>query len=105
MSKRHLDKLRFIIKEAVGLDITYAYDDLVFPEHTAFLFQFDDTDEHNFFCYFHKDCIPEEKTAIAEKLAATCKANDCTVDFKNDFELAPKGQEFEIRFLKEARHG
>lgn len=103
MPKRHLEKLRVIIKDAVGLDITYAYDDLVFPECTAFLFQFDDTDENNFFCYFHKDCIPEEKEKISKKLLDVCKAERCTIVFKGNFELEQKkdAEEIEIRFLKE----
>jgi cysteinyl-tRNA synthetase len=104
MPKRHLEKLRVIIKNAAGLDISYAYDDLVFPEHTAFIFQFDDADENNFFCYFHKDCILEEKQKISKQLLDVCKAEGCTVAFKGDFELAQKKEteEIEIRFLKEA---
>ena len=102
MPIRHLEKLRFILKEAVGLDISYAYDDLVFPEHTAFLFQFDDADENNFFCFFHKECNPEKKQEIQENLQRVCAAEGCTVTFKGAFELAQKDEEIEIRFLKEA---
>ena len=32
---RDLEKVRVIIKEATDLDVAYAYDDLVFPEHAA----------------------------------------------------------------------
>jgi len=31
MKFRNLETVRYIIKEATGLDLTYAYDDLVFP--------------------------------------------------------------------------
>ena len=87
------------------MDITYAYDDLVFPEHTAFLFQFDDNNDNNYFCFFHKDCIPAEKKKISDRLAAVSSENNCTVTFKGRFILAQKDQEFEIRFLKEAQDG
>ena len=102
MPLRHLEKLRYILKEAVGQDISYAYDDLVFPEHTAFLLQFDDSNENNFFCYFHKDCIPEEKRQISQKLAKVCTDEKCTMTFKGNFELTQKeGEQVEIRFLTE----
>jgi hypothetical protein len=35
-----LEKVRFIIKDACGIDVGYAYDDLVFAEHGLFLIQF-----------------------------------------------------------------
>ena len=100
MAKRQLEKLRVLIKEAVDLDVTYAYDDLVFPEHTAFLFRFDDADENHFFCHFHKDCIPEERRLISNKLSTVFGANESTVSFMEMFELEQKNEEVEIRFLK-----
>ena len=102
MAKRHLEKVRVLIKDATGLDISYAYDDLVFPEHTAFLVQFDDTDDNNFFCYFHEECVPAEQDRIFERLSDTCKLNNCTLVRKGAFNLAQKGQSVEIRFLKGA---
>jgi len=41
MEFRNLENLRAFIKDATGLDVSYAYDDLVFPDHTAFIVQFD----------------------------------------------------------------
>ena len=34
MQYRDLEKVRTIIQEATGLEVAYAYDDLVFPDHT-----------------------------------------------------------------------
>jgi hypothetical protein len=39
---RDLEKIRFIINEATGLDLAYAYDDLVFSEHGVFIVQFEE---------------------------------------------------------------
>ena len=102
MPLRNLDKIRYILKEAVGQDISYAYDDLVFPEHTAFLLQFDDSNENNLFCYFHKDCIPDDRQQISEKLYNVCTDEKCTLTLKGAFELTQKeGEELEIQFLQD----
>ncbi len=61
MIYRDLEKVRTIIDEATGLEVSYAYDDLVFPDHTAFIIQFDDTKASHFFGYFHKDCNPADQ--------------------------------------------
>lgn len=44
MSTRKLGTVREALT-AAGMDLTYAYEDLVFPEHNAFLLQF--TDKEN----------------------------------------------------------
>jgi hypothetical protein len=33
----NIEKIRFIIKDATGLDVMYAYEDLFFAEHGVFL--------------------------------------------------------------------
>lgn len=53
---RDLEMVRSAIKEATDLDITYAYDDLVFPEHVAFLIQYAPDSDKKMFCFFHVDC-------------------------------------------------
>jgi len=52
MKFRNLEAVRYIIKEATGLEITYAYEDLVFPEHMAFLIQFNDKSDKICFATF-----------------------------------------------------
>ena len=100
MARRHLEKLRVLLKEATGLDISYAFDDLVFPEHSAFLLQFDDEDESHFFCYFHKDCNAADGARIEQELTRVWDAHDCTITFKGRFDLNQKGESVEIGFLK-----
>jgi hypothetical protein len=96
---RDLEKVRVALKEATDLDIAYAYDDLVFPEHAAFIIQFDDTSENNYFCYFHEDCLPESKTEIVANLSQALKNHRSTLVSKGSFSLEQKGEEIEIQFI------
>jgi hypothetical protein len=99
MKYRNLEKVRVMVKEATGLDISYAYDDLVFPENTAFIIQYDDRDDNNFLCYFHQDCDPVEKTRIFRELRNTCTKAKSSIVNKGAFDLKQKGQEVEFTFL------
>jgi hypothetical protein len=99
MKYRDLEKVRQIIKYATNLDVMYAYDDLVFPEHSAFIIKFDDEDQNNFFCYFHKDCIAEDQSKLLENLQQAGNHKSCKLLFKGIFDLKQKGEEVEIHFL------
>ncbi len=96
---RDLEKVRTIIKEATGLDVMYAYDDLVFPEHAAFLMQFDDHHVNKYSCYFHEDCIMADKKQLLENLTKVCTQKKCTLVPKGAFNMTQKGEELEIHFL------
>lgn len=95
---RDLEKVRTVIKEATDLDVAYAYDDLVFPEHAAFLIQFDDTNDQNYFCYFHQDCLADSKTAIFNNLSSVLKKYRNKLISKGTFALDQKNDEIEIKF-------
>ena len=64
---RPLAEVKMMLEET-GNDISYAYDDLIFVEHTAFLIQFDDEKPENLKLYFNTDILQEEAKAIEEKL-------------------------------------
>lgn len=96
---RDLEKVRVIVKEATNLDIAYAYDDLVFPEHAAFLIQFDAESDTRFNCFFHQDCLPDAAADIFEDLKLSFKKQECTLVSKGSFTLNQKGQEIEIKFI------
>jgi hypothetical protein len=99
MKFRDLEKVRVIIKTATDLDISYAYDDLVFPEHTAFIIQFDDDNVNSLFCYFHKDCIKEKQFKLLDNLVKASKAEKYSMVFKGSFYLEEKEEKVEIHFL------
>ncbi len=98
MTPRNLEAVRVIIKEATDLDITYAYDDLVFPEHMAFLIQFDDNNPSNLFCFFHSDCNAEDKKQLYKQMTNVSAENNFTLEYKGTFQLEQKGEEVEIKF-------
>jgi hypothetical protein len=97
---RDIDKIKFIIKDATGLDIMYAYDDLIFPEHGAFIIRFDDENKDTVFCHFNKDCPNDERDRIFASLKATGKANNLKIVAGLSFEMVQKNEtEVEIKFL------
>jgi len=96
---RDLEKVRASIKEATDLDVAYAYDDLVFPEHAAFLIEFDAESDKQLYCYFHVDCLPDSKTEILDQLTQSFKKRGCNLESKGSFSLDQKGEEIEIRFV------
>ncbi|MFA5330092.1 MAG: hypothetical protein WC384_20025 [Prolixibacteraceae bacterium] len=96
---RDLEKVRAMLKEATELDIAYAYDDLVFPEHTAFIIQYAENSDTDFSCYFHEDCLPEAKTEILANLKLSFQKKGCKLESKGMFKLEQKGEEIEIQFV------
>lgn len=99
MKFRDLEKVRSIVMDATGLEISYAYDDLVFPDHSAFLIRFNDSDENKLYCHFHKDCIASEKTKIIANLKAASKQENCSLIPEKSFDMEQRGEEVQIKFL------
>ncbi len=96
---RDLEKVRASIKEATDLDVAYAYDDLVFPEHAAFLIEFDAESDKKLYCHFHVDCLPDSRTEIFDQLTQSFKKRGCNLVSKGMFSLNQKGEEIEIKFV------
>ncbi|NJN28105.1 MAG: hypothetical protein HC819_20110 [Cyclobacteriaceae bacterium] len=99
MKFRPLEKARTIIKDATGLDIMYAYDDLVFPDYGAFILQFDDSNEQRFNCYFNVECEEFELSRIFHRLEQICKLNKLSLKSKGKFNFEQKEEQVEIHFL------
>lgn len=97
MKFRNLELVRQIIKEASGLDISYAYDDLVFAEHGIFIIQYDHKNESRLYCYFQKDCMTSYKTSIEAKLIEAAKVRDCRMIMRGNFMISPSGKSEEIQ--------
>ncbi|WP_291857429.1 hypothetical protein [Marinilabilia sp.] len=97
---RNIDQIKFIVKDATGLDIMYAYDDLIFPEHGAFLMQFSDDDPNVVFCHFHKKCPEKEQQRIISSLKRSGTMNSINIQKGNCYHLSAKNEtEIEIKFL------
>jgi hypothetical protein len=97
---RNIDQIKFIVKDATGLDIMYAYDDLIFPEHGAFLMQFSDDNPNIIFCHFHKKCSKKEQQRIISSLKRSGTINSINIQKGNCYHLSAKNEtEIEIKFL------
>ncbi|MDD4968883.1 MAG: hypothetical protein PHT07_05595 [Paludibacter sp.] len=83
----NLEKLRFIIKDGTGLDIAYAYEDLVFSEHGIFIFQFDVNNPNTFYCWFNNDCIEKDRISLLNSLIKSAGLNKAVIMYKGKFEM------------------
>jgi len=97
-----LEKAKFIIKDACGLDIAYAYEDLVFSEHGIFILQFADTTSNNMYCWFNSDCFENERISLFKSLTVTGNLNKTKIEYKGLFEMIQKdgAEQIDIRFIE-----
>jgi len=89
----NLEKVRFIIKDGSGLDIAYAYEDLVFSEHGIFIFQFDLKSSETIYCWFNQDCIETDRVSLLTSLIKTATLNKMKIIYKGKFEMIQKENE------------
>jgi len=96
-----LEKVRFIIKDACGLDVAYAYDDLVFAEHGLFIIQFTDKAGSQLGCWFNNDILEAEEINIFDSLAKTASLNNAAITYKGRFVMKQKleSDEIDIEFV------
>lgn len=100
-----LEKVRFIIKDGCGLDVAYAYEDLVFSEHGIFILQYADSKAKSMYCWFNKDCVDNDRFSIFKSLTTSAILNKMKIEYKGKFEMIQKdGEEkIDIRFIEEKR--
>jgi len=96
-----LEKIRFIIKDACGIDIGYAYDDLVFAEHGLFLIQFVDKAGTQFACWFNSEMPEMQEIKMYDSLTKTASLNNAVITYKGRFLMKQKvgSDEIEIEFV------
>lgn len=82
-----LEKARFIIKDATNLDISYAYEDLVFSEHGLFLLQFRNPEGTLFDCWFNHEIDEPDEIRLFDSLVKTGTLNTATITYKGHFKL------------------
>jgi len=102
--QKPLTRIQYVI-EKIGLKITYAYDDLVFVEHNAFLIKMGERGE-DVYVYVNVDADEKEYPAIIEKLIDEGKKEELTITSKGRFKMADAGNEqIEIEFIENAGSG
>jgi len=97
----NLEKARFIIKDGSGLDIAYAYDDLVFSEHGIFIFQFDKNSTNTLNCWFNKDCNENDRISLLNSLIKSATLNKTEIIYKGRFEMIQKeNEQISVNFIE-----
>ncbi len=95
---RPLAQVKMMLEDA-GTDVSYAYEDLVFVEHTAFLIQFDDEKPSNLKLYFNNEMSKEGIDTEIRKLTPYAKKRKFTLTPTGKFELKQKEDSEEIDIL------
>jgi hypothetical protein len=90
------------IVDDLKLEVTYAYDDLLFVQHNTFILQFDDAQKRNFRIYFNVECEAATAARLEQALSAAARARECLIENCGRFELvvAEGESEFDVRFLQ-----
>ena len=68
IEKRPLGKITALLT-GLNLEVTYAYDDLIFIQHSAFMLQFTD-DPAKLKLFTNTECDPKEADAVADNVVA-----------------------------------
>ena len=82
MNDRALGKITAILGD-LGLEITYAYDDLVFVQECAFLLQFTDI-QNELKLFVNTDCEPKVASEIVGNIVLECD--------KKGYSIVPEGR-------------
>jgi hypothetical protein len=95
-----LEKIRFIVKDACGIDIAYAYDDLVFSEHGLFIIRFVDKEGNKLDCWFNNEMIESKEILMFDSLKKTAKLNGSDITYKGRFVMKQEegSEEIDIEF-------
>jgi hypothetical protein len=87
--------------EELGSEVTYAYEDLVFINHNAFIVQFT-SDPTKLNIYFNKEFGQDKIKMLGEGLKKQAPKNGFEVSFRGSYELAQQeGENIEIKFFQE----
>lgn len=96
---RPLGHIREMIN-ALGLEVTYIYEDLVYIEHNAFLLQMGERGEL-VYLYFNTASDPAERDDIAGQLEKAGRARELSVQRKGTFSMSqvPDEERIEMAFF------
>ena len=98
---RPLGHIREVI-DAMGLEVTHAFDDLVFIEHNAFLLQMEEIGE-NVSLYFNTESDESARAEITEKLIEAGKAQELKISPQGTYSIVEGNSDdsFQLAFHKE----
>ena len=97
MSLRPLGKVLSVV-ESLGLEVTYAYDDLVFVEHGAFVLQFL-KEPGQLACFTNAECTREEAERDVLRLTSAFGESGLSLTAEGTCTLTPNADNtFSIQF-------
>jgi hypothetical protein len=87
--------------DGIGFEITYAYDDLIFIEHNAFLLQMGRSGE-DVRLYFHTDSSMEKRVDITNLLTECGRQYRFMVDRKGTYTVLQNKyrEDFQLQFFE-----
>ena len=91
MSERPLGKVTALLAD-LGLEVTYAYDDLVFVQHSAFLLQFTD-DPSILKLFVNTECEADVADDVGAKIVAEFAKEGFGTTMAGRFFLTPNEDE------------
>jgi hypothetical protein len=95
---RPLAEVKMMLEET-GNDVSYAYDDLVFVAHTAFLIQFDDTSPKNLKLFFNAEIDELESIALEKQLGSAAKKRTFNLVNSGYFKMKQKEEAEELELV------
>lgn len=75
--------------EAMGLDVTYAYDDLVFIEHNAFLLRMGEQGEQ-VYLFFNEDSDPDSRGEVKKQLTEQASSKGLQISSSGTYVMKPR---------------
>lgn len=75
--------------EAMGLDVTYAYDDLVFIEHNAFLLRMGEQGEQ-VYLFFNEESAPDSRGEVKKQLAEHASPKGLQILSRGTYVMKPR---------------
>ncbi len=79
--------------EGAGFKVEHQYDDLVFVDNTAFIFQFDNENPEFIMLRFNVDCKPDNKEFLSSALLEKSKEEDVKLVLASDYEIKENTEE------------
>lgn len=93
------------VVEAVDLEISYAYDDLVFVEHNPFLLQYDERSPKSFNLFFNRECDEVHAANLEKRLIGAAADREFALENCGSYALSESAEgdkEVQLQFFPSA---
>ncbi len=91
--------------EEMGLEVTYAYEDLIFISHNAFLLRMGEKGEE-VYLYFNQECEFDKRGEILKTITELGASRKLEIIDSGTYEMEPRDDEqLDIRFVENRKQG